>query len=189
MLLNMGTLINWIMANINYRAGAFQKCQSRCTICPKLIQVYYTLEFFLLIQSILGGPGRIFTISNVQGRFNGRTKTTRRRYRGIKHPDRLLFGTDFCSSLSAAPLHAPDEIALRLVFQMCQCWSGNRLHTCLFCVCLSLIICGEYRMCSLRGLNSGLVFGAIWQTQTGKGLETKILTVHFFGGQESSLPS
>lgn len=90
------------MANINYRAEAFQKCRSRCTICVKTF-----------------------------------------------------------------------------VFPTCQLWGGNRLHTCLFCVCLSLIICDDSCMCSIRCLSLGLVFSTIRQTIQAKVLKQRSLRYAF----------
>lgn len=189
--LNMGTLINWIMANINYRAEVFQKCWHRCAIW-KLAQVCYTHKFFPLIRSILGQTGGLSTVLVVQAWFSGRnrdhTTMSQRSKPHVQHLDRLMFDADVCVSLSAPPLRAPSEIVLKLVFQTCQHWGRNRLHTCLFCVCISLIICGDYCMCSIPGLNSGLLSGAIWQTSTGKGVETKIFTVCLCEGKERSLP-
>lgn len=131
----------------------------------------------------------VYALSVVQGWFSGRNRDhrdmSRRNKPDSQHLDRLLFGADLCASLSTPPLRAPDEIALSLVFQMCQHWGRNRLHTCLF---VSPIICDEHCMCSIRGLNSGLLFSTIWRTPPGKGGGTIIFTVRLCEEQESSLP-
>lgn len=133
-------------------------------------------------------------VAVVRGWFSGRNRDHREMSRRNKPHSQTPWQAVVCRWRLRLPVcappplpRAPDAMALGLVFQMCQRWGGNRLHTWVFCVCLSLIICGEYCPRALRGLNSGLLFGAIWQTQTGKGV-TQILTPRFCEGQEIWLP-
>lgn len=101
--LNKGTLINWIMASINYRVEAFQNAGVDAQFSWKFTQVYHTHKFFALIRSILGEPGGI----GDGGRNRDHREMSWRNKPHSQHLDRLLFGADLCVSLSAPPRVRP----------------------------------------------------------------------------------